>query len=70
MIVKVQLPLAGSGPTMRPVLVYNESRSIEALIPLTSDLLEVMNGELKAFFHAHMEGTNLFLDDPAPWQEW
>jgi len=71
MIVKVQIPLAGSdAQAMGEALIYNEGRTIEALLPITDDLLEAMDGEPKAFFYAHMEGTNLLLDGPAPWQEW
>lgn len=71
MIVKVQIPLAGSDPqAMSEAFVYNRDRSIEAMLPITEELLVVMDGEYKAFFEAHMEGTNLLLDGPAPWQEW
>jgi hypothetical protein len=69
MIVKVQIPLATSGP-ISEALIYDESRTIEALLPVTDDLLEAMDGQPKAFFYAHMEGTNLLIDGPAPWQEW
>lgn len=71
MIVKVQIPLSGSDPqAMSAAFIYDEARTIEALLPITDDLLEAMDGEYKAFFHAHLEGTNLFIDGRAPWQEW
>lgn len=67
MIVKVQLPLGGEPM----VLVYNQDRSVIGHVPLTTEVQECFaDGEMKAFFHARMRGTELEIQGRAPWQEW
>ena len=52
MIVKIQRPLASSGP-MPMALVYNSDRSFTAEMPMTSDIEALFkNGELKVYHHA------------------
>ena len=73
-IVKVQVPIETNCPKEEiertGALVYNRERSIEGFLPIDKALLEAMGGEPKKFFHAHMEGTILHLDEEAPWQSW
>jgi len=75
-IVKVQLPVTTTSAAL-PVMVYNETRTVQQLFPLTDDLLERMTiderfgPELKMFFWAVIdENKMLHLDEFAPWQEW
>jgi hypothetical protein len=70
-IVKVQRPVETNlPPAEHRVLVYNRDRSVEALLPVTKDLLQAMGEEFKQFWYAYYRGTVLHLDRLAPWQEW
>jgi hypothetical protein len=69
-IVKVQRPLVtNAAPGEEEALIYNRDRSLEVMFPM-SQLAGAMGEDLKQFWHAHLEGTTLHLDKPAPWQEW
>ena len=69
-IYKVQVPLA-SNEVPPLALVYNEKRNHEGLFPVTDDLLKIMKGRHKAFFHGQMQpdGKILFGQE-AKWQHW
>lgn len=60
-IVKVQLPIESTvesivaGEEGDPALVYNEDRSAEFFLKVTWDLLDVMDGELSAFFEVDID---------------
>lgn len=69
MIVKVQVPISGNY-TIPHALIYNEDKTIIFQTPVNKKLRKQMNGEVKRYFHAHMEGTELHIDSAAPWQEW
>lgn len=73
MIVKVQLPLVTNDPDPC-ALIYNASRSVEYMAPLSEpfgkDLIRIMRGRPKAFFHAKLVGTILHIGDEAPWRRW
>ena len=67
-IVKVQVPLNGSGG----LLVYNEDKTIMIdLSPIPPKLARKMGTQVKRYFHAVLEndGTLVF-GQFAPWQEW
>ena len=73
-IVKVQVPLFSSVED-EGILVYNEDRSIEAILPIRSErelkqLRKEMKGEPKAYFYADTRNKMLILTGKAPWQEW
>lgn len=69
MIVKVQLPLAETGHPL--ALVYNQTRDVERLLIISTDLMRAMEGRNKAFFFASLAaGGRLKIGKPAPWQEW
>jgi hypothetical protein len=70
MIVKVQTPLGSSDPKGGKALVYNEGRSFERFIPITSKLVSRMAGDPKRFFYATLNGEHLELGEQAPWQDW
>lgn len=59
-IVKVQIPLVTSDPTPQ-VLVYDRDRRLEQYLPMTQEVLDVMNGETKRYFWARLRGTELSL---------
>jgi hypothetical protein len=70
MIVKVQLPLASNAPKPE-CLVYNEDRSVEAMLPVTNEVVDLFGAdEVKAFFYATLKGDNIELQGRAPWQIW
>ena len=70
MIVKVQLPLASNAPKPE-LLVYNEDRSIQELLPASKEVVDLFDeDEVKAFFYATLKDGNLTLDGRAPWQTW
>jgi hypothetical protein len=66
-IVKVQVALAGD-PN---VLIYNEDRSIQAQFPASKEVLTLMAGRVKAYFHSTLDENGLLgLDEEAPNQDW
>ena len=69
MIVKVQLPL-NTNEVEPLALIYTKTRSFQAMVPVTKDIVDAMKGQPKAFFHAHTNGKNVILDKPAPWENW
>jgi hypothetical protein len=71
MIVKVQVSLATTEPKRR-VLVYNRSRSVQWEDEASADILKVMNGKAKAFFHATVSKKTKRLEIGAEtdWQDW
>lgn len=68
MIVKIQVSLIQPSRT----LIYNETGSIQFEEPTTPDVLELMKGRPKAFFHATVEDTILVIGDEVQTQtqEW
>ncbi len=73
MIVKVQLPLMSNSKEAM-ALVYDEGKKFQCFVAVTQDIIDVMGGNPKAFFHAHTEGEGkdkiVILDKIAPWQKW
>jgi hypothetical protein len=51
MVVKVQLPIISS-ETEVIVFIYNKSREIELMLPLTPKLDKQIGGRLRTFWHA------------------
>ncbi len=68
-IVKVQVPVMTNDPHPQ-ALVYDERRCIEQQMPITPDLRVAMGDSHKRYFWAHMEGTELHLDERAGAQPW
>jgi hypothetical protein len=68
-IVKVQRPLAGS-VSDPPALVYNEDRSLMQYVPFNYMLRSRMGDDLKQYWWAYVQAKVLYLDRPAPEQEW
>lgn len=72
-IVKVQTSLFTSDGS-HLALVYNEDKSVMGEMPVSKEILDAMNGELKAFFWAEIPSSNKFVEieliDEAPWQDW
>lgn len=66
-IVKMQL---SQFPYHENVLVYNEDRSVEYESPATEEIIDMMDGEEKAFFNAKVENQEIVIGDLAPWQDW
>lgn len=71
MIVKIQLPLATNDPDPK-VLVYNEKRSFQAMLPVTDEIKRAMCGDVKAFFSIEYNlGTKQITHmKREKWQEW
>lgn len=68
-VVKVQVPLVTNEP--KPMaLVYDEHRRIEQQFPITKALRRAMARAFKAYFWAHMQGTELHLDGRTGDQPW
>ncbi len=77
MIIKIQLPIVpkrtkrNPDPYRAPALIYDRKRAFVAQIEITPALEQIMNGTLKAFFHASLdENGELTIGEPAPWQHW
>lgn len=70
MIVKIQRPLMTNGQEKPQALIYNQDRSVEAMIDYEAyeGMFELY--ELKIYHYAHMEGTILHIDERAPDQDW
>ena len=70
MIVKVQVSLATTLDNQR-VLMYNEDRSAQYECDVDQTIVDLMNGRLKAFFHAELlPDGELTIHKDAPWQDW
>lgn len=73
MIIKVQLSVNNNikghkiGSRM---LVYNEDRSFYLETETPEDVANLMDGRLKAFFYAKVEGSEIVIEKEAPHQEW
>lgn len=73
-IVKVQLPLISSHSDAG-ILVYNEDRSIMQEFHIKSkaeakELYKVIEDEMKGYFYAYLNDSELIIDSIAPWQKW
>jgi hypothetical protein len=74
MIVKVQISQFDSEGETR-TLIYNKSRNIEYEGPATDEVIKLMRGNEKLFFHANEvqeqgKPITLKLLKQAPWQDW
>lgn len=67
--VKVQLPLASTDQHPK-ALIYTEDRGIEFFAPITEDLVEVMGGDVRAFFLAEIEDGDLVLKERLQGDGW
>ncbi len=70
-IVKIQMPIAGEND----ILVYNKTRSVLAILPVTKEIKEFMGGDLKKYAWAkyadkHAKITLLEIIYEAPDQNW
>lgn len=75
MIVKVQLSQFDSeGRSM--MLIYNEDRTIRYEEQATKEIVTLMQGEQKRFFHAKVVtkkkpfSRTIQIEEVAPWQTW
>lgn len=66
MIVKVQRALNNNNN----VLIYNEDRSVLREGPITEEVSKFMGTDLKIFASAHMEGTEIVLDQRCDRPDW
>lgn len=66
-IFKVQVSL--NNPSQ--VLIYNEDRSAQGIIPNSTELNKLMGKEPKKFFHGiHREDGQIEILIEADWQDW
>ena len=71
MIFKLQRPVSSKSKEEPPYLVYNEGRSIVALVPRSRELDALLAGAPKVFVHAlHRPDGTFAWGEPAPWQDW
>ena len=68
-IVKVQIPVMTNSPNPQ-ALVYDEYRRVEQQFPISKELKAAMGMAHKRYFFAHMEGTELHLDEKTGGQSW
>jgi hypothetical protein len=69
LIVKVQLSTDITADH-RQVLVYDKSRKHQYQMVATPEILELMNGRLKAFFTAEMIGSRIAIGEEVEPQDW
>ncbi len=69
MIFKVQLSMMTTEPH-RQALIYNRERSLRWQGNASQDMLDLMDGDLRAFFHGRMDGTVIVLDRRCADQDW
>lgn len=69
MIVKVQLPLYTNEPQPM-VLIYNEDRSIEGMVPYDKATKKMLGRKPKQYYYAIVTGENVGLIKRAPDQDW
>lgn len=69
MIVKVQVPILGNTEKLA-ALIYNKNRSVQTTMSLSKEIIDMMDGRLKAYFNAKMDGTILVLGKEARKQNW
>jgi len=73
MIVKVQLSIESNvkGHTIGArMLVYNKDKSVVLQSETPKDIANLMDGRLKAFFHAEIVGKEVIVQGEAPRQNW
>lgn len=68
-IVKVQLPLAGSSASP-PALVYDEDRLVDGYIQISDRLVEYLKAQPKSFVKARLFPKVIEFHGPAQWQGW
>lgn len=69
-VVKVQISIMTS-EEMPQILIYNDDRTVEYMGDASQDMIEIMGGEVKKFYYAHLdERHQINIDGPAPYQEW
>jgi len=66
-IIKIQMPLAGD---MTKLLIYDKTKKYIGHLPITEDVLDLMNGRIKAFFYADYVDGEFVINRPAPIQYW
>ena len=69
MIIKIQTSIVTNNSNATS-LIYNEDRTIMYEAPLTKDIREIMKGEHKKYFNAHLVDTIINIDDEVEEQEW
>ena len=69
-IFKLQLPLMTNGEA--EALIYNEGRDIFATVPITEELEELFDGELKIYVYGryNKKTRKVEVGDLAPEQPW
>lgn len=60
----------GEKPGRRRILIYNKDRSVRVELPLNDHVEKRLKGRYKAFFHAHLSGGIIVLDEDAEDQKW
>ena len=67
MIVKVQRAIV---PPDGPALIYDRERSFHCHAPMSPELSEMLDGDLKAYFEADLVGDQVVVGDRVEDQDW
>lgn len=70
LIVKVQLPLAGSAGKRPPALVYDQERRIDCFVQVDDRLIKFVDAQPKAFVKARVGKDYIEFHAIAPHQGW
>lgn len=57
-------------PGRRRVLIYNKDRSVRLETNLTDAVEKRLRGRVKGYFHAHLQGGLIVLNEDAEDQKW
>lgn len=69
-ILKLQLPLAGSAGQRPPALAYDEDRKVDMFVRISEKLIDFVKGQPKAFVKARVGKDHIEVHALAPWQSW
>ena len=70
-IVKLQLPLGGTQGADLPALVYTKDRTaIHQLLTVTPEMIMALDGDVKGYFNATVQGAKLVLLERVEDQNW
>lgn len=69
MIVKVQRPVASSGDD-EPALIYDQSRELYKMVPMTPEIAKLFADRYKIFCEATVDGDTINLIKIVPDRGW
>jgi len=70
MIVKLQRPIYHSGPGPAEALIYDRRRRYEVMVPMTQEIFDLLEGDLKGYFSARVVDGKIALGNRVKDQNW